>query len=508
MGGQLLLGLLLTALRQLLQAPLEVGIPAGIALHTEPGGLLHQQLGLPRTHMEDAVAAVVGLLLVLVREQDGIDHLGGIGAEAGGPAAVVIAVLFVHIPVEPMLLGHMLRFGDVLGKGGIGPSVGAKQLVIAVTDSDLSHRRFQESRLSIHGAGNGIVILVKEQMVIVRNLPEVTVLTGREMSIGQGAYLRSVIGLECLTPGEALALDLSVIQVIHDLPDVPVQLLQRVIDPLFQLLQQVGFQPLNTLFHGGLPLGLSGGRRQDHHVIELLQVLIRRIQNQLVLRVLRHGCTEIVRHQILGNCAVVVQRMDGTGDETGQLLVGERLGVDHAADTDSGDKDMDFKHFAGLGVHQKLRLVADPVDVHPLAGNPFHRHTEALGAVVGGDILVEVVAELGVLVAAGMLLLVPQPHEVEIRLAALPVDAVVDGPEVGHDVLGLPADIGGRVEGGLHLRARHLFQDFQRDALGPVAGHDAVDGAVADTVPAAAIIVGDAPQAHLDDAKNDRAVLH
>ena len=223
---------------------------------------------------------------------------------------------------------------------------------------------------------------------------------------------------------------------------------------------------------------------------------------------LRHGGTEIIRHQILGNCAVVVQRMDGTGDETGQFLVGERLGVDHAADTDSGDKDMDFKHFAGLGVHQKLRLVADPVDVHPLAGNPFHRHAEALGAVVGGDILVEVVAELGVLVAAGMLLLVAEPHEVEIRLAALPVDAVVDGPEVGHDVLGLPADIGGRVEGGLHLRAGHLLQDFQRDALGPVAGHDAVDGAVADTVAAAAIIVGDAPQAHLDDAKNGRAVLH
>ncbi len=200
--------------------------------------------------------------------------------------------------------------------------------------------------------------------------------------------------------------------------------------------------------------------------------------------------------------------MDGTGDETGQLFVGERLGVDHAADTDSGDKDMDFKHFAGLGVHQKLRLVADPVDVHPLAGNPFHRHAEALGAVVGGDILVEVVAKLSVLVAAGMLLLVPQPHEVEVGLAALPVDAVVDGPEVGHDVLGLPADIGGRVEGGLHLRAGHLLQDFQRDALGPVAGHDKIHGAVADTVPAAAIIVGDAPQAHLDDAKNGRAVLH
>lgn len=96
---------------------------------------------------------------------------------------------------------------------------------------------------------------------------------------------------------------------------------------------------------------------------------------------------------------VVVQRMDGTGDETGQLLVGERLGVDHAADTDSGDKDMDFKHFAGLGVHQKLRLVTDPVDVHPLSRYPLHRHAEALGAVAGGDILIEVMTELGVLVA-------------------------------------------------------------------------------------------------------------
>ena len=95
-----------------------------------------------------------------------------------------------------------------------------------------------------------------------------------------------------------------------------------------------------------------------------------------------------------------------------------------------------------------------------------------------------------------------------LRFTALPVDAVVDGREVGHNILRLSADIGGRVEGGLYLRARHLFQNLQRDALGPVTGHDEVDGAVADTVPAAAIVVRDAPQAHLDDAKNGRAVLH
>lgn len=207
----------------------------------------------------------------------------------------------------------------------------------------------------------------------------------------------------------------------------------------------------------------------------------------------RDGSTEVIRDQILGDCAVVVQGMDGSGDEAGQLLVGEGLGVDHAADTYGGDEDMHPSHLAGLRVHQQLRLVTDPVDIHPLAGNPFHRHTEALGAVMGGDILVEVVAKLGVLVTAGMLLLIPKPHEIEVGLAALPVDAVVDGPEVGHDVLGLPADIGGRVEGGLHLRARHLLQDLQSDALSPVAGHDKVDGAVADIVAAAAIVVGDAP---------------
>ena len=59
MGGQLLLRLLLCALCQLLQAPLEVGIPAGIAFHAEPGCLLYQQLRLATAHMEDAVAAVV-----------------------------------------------------------------------------------------------------------------------------------------------------------------------------------------------------------------------------------------------------------------------------------------------------------------------------------------------------------------------------------------------------------------------------------------------------------------
>lgn len=127
--------------------------------------------------------------------------------------------------------------------------------------------------------------------------------------------------------------------------------------------------------------------------------------------------------------------MDCSGDEAGQLLVGEGLGADHTADANGDDENMYFQQFTGLSVHQKLWLVADLVDVHPFSRDPLNDHTEVLRPVVCADILVEVMAELGVLVAGGMLLLVPEPQEVEVRFAALPVDTVVDGLVVRHDVL-------------------------------------------------------------------------
>ena len=347
-----------------------------------------------------------------------------------------------------------------------------------------------------------------QKVVVVGHLLEISVLTGSEVSVGQRAHLRLVIGFKGLIARETLPLDLPVIQILHNPPDRLVQLIQGVVSPLLQILQQMGFQPLDSLFHGSLSLGLPGRRRQDHHFIELFQILIHRIQDQLVLCVLRNGGTEIVRNQIFGDCSVVVQSMDGAGDKARQLLVGEGLRIDHAADAYGGDEDMHLPQLAGLRVHQKLRLVTDPIDVHPLSGDAFHRHTEALRSVVGSDIPVEVMAELGVLVAGRMLLLVSEPHEVQVCFAALPVDAVVDGLVVRHDVLGFPADIGGRVEGCFHRLAGHLLQDLQGDALFPIPGHDEIHGAVANTVAAAAIVVGDALQAHLDDAKDGCAVLH
>lgn len=126
---------------------------------------------------------------------------------------------------------------------------------------------------------------------------------------------------------------------------------------------------------------------------------------------------------------------------------------------------------------------------------------------VSADILVEIMAELGVLVAGGMLLLVPEPQEVEVCLAALPVEAGIDGLIIRHDVLRLPADIGGRVEGCFDFLSRHLLQNLQRDALFQVSGHDEIHGAVANTVAVAAIVVGDALETHLDDAKNSNRIF-
>ena len=100
-------------------------------------------------------------------------------------------------------------------------------------------------------------MFVVQKMVVVGDLLEITVLTWSEMSIGQRAHFRSIVAVKGFPPGKALALDFPGIQVIHDPPDISVQLIQRVIDSFLQFLQQVGLQPLHALLHGGLALPAS-----------------------------------------------------------------------------------------------------------------------------------------------------------------------------------------------------------------------------------------------------------
>ena len=78
--------------------------------------------------------------------------------------------------------------------------------------------------------------------------------------------------------------------------------------------------------------------------------------------------TEVVRDRMLGDCTVMAKRMNGTSDKTGQLLIREGLCVEHTADADGGGEDMHLSEFAGLRIHQKLRLVTAPVDVYSSLG--------------------------------------------------------------------------------------------------------------------------------------------
>lgn len=68
------------------QIPLYVHQPIN-PIHAKPGHILHQQLGLTVTHVEDAVAAVIRLLLALVRKEIRVNYLGSITANACHPAA-------------------------------------------------------------------------------------------------------------------------------------------------------------------------------------------------------------------------------------------------------------------------------------------------------------------------------------------------------------------------------------------------------------------------------------
>ena len=210
-------------------------------------------------------------------QQNSINHLDGIRSKALGPLPVIIAVLLIYLPVIAMLGRHMLRLGNVLGESSIRPSVSANQLIISVTNPDFSHRCFQESRLAIQGVGYGIVMLIVVQVVVAGNLSKISILTGTEAAVGQRPHLRLVKGCKSFLPGVRLSGFLPGIEFIHNAPDFPVQIFHTVKDPFFHFLQQVGFQPLDSFFNSRLSLGLSGRRREHHHIVKPFQVLVCRV---------------------------------------------------------------------------------------------------------------------------------------------------------------------------------------------------------------------------------------
>ena len=138
--------------------------------------------------------------------------------------------------------------------------MGTDQFVVLGAASNLCHGCFQECGLDIHRARDGIIVFVVQKMAVIWSFYKIPVLTGNEMTIGQRPHHRFVVGFECPDSRDILPLDFPVVQVVHDSLDILVQFLHAVADPFLQVLQQMGFQPVDSLFHSSRSLGLSGGR--------------------------------------------------------------------------------------------------------------------------------------------------------------------------------------------------------------------------------------------------------
>ena len=100
----------------------------------------------------------------------------------------------------------------------------------------------------------------------------------------------------------------------------------------------------------------------------------------------------------------------------------------------------------------------NPVDVHLLSRNPFYGHAELVGAMVGIQILVVVVTKLGVLVAGWMLLLVLEPLELEIGLAAFLHDSLMNNSKIRHNILSFSADVIWRIKNRFHIGTLSFFR--------------------------------------------------
>ena len=59
------------------------------------------------------------------------------------------------------------------------------------------------------------------------------------------------------------------------------------------------------------------------------------------------------------NCSVKGNRMGTAFDETRKFLIRKCLGIDQAADSERGSKNMNFLYFSGFYIREQFRLVTD-----------------------------------------------------------------------------------------------------------------------------------------------------
>ena len=69
--------------------------------------------------------------------------------------------------------------------------------------------------------------------------------------------------------------------------------------------------------------------------------------------------------------------MNGSGNKVWKLFIFKRFSINKVAYANSRDKEVDFLKFTGDLIHKYFRLVADPIDIDFLTGDPFHYHADS-----------------------------------------------------------------------------------------------------------------------------------
>ena len=106
-----------------------------------------------------------------------------------------------------------------------------------------------------------------------------------------------------------------------------------------------------------------------------LQLAGSRCEQIIVLRLISLRFSRISKRTLLWNSVVELQGVDSSGNETSQLFVRECLRINTAAYTERCHEEVNLYESSGSRIDQKLRLVADPVNIKLLSRDPLHKHT-------------------------------------------------------------------------------------------------------------------------------------
>ena len=232
-----------------------------------------------------------------------------------------------------------------------------------------------------------------------------------------------------------------------------IQLWQRQELAVPQSRQNEGGDDTDGAFYRRLILGRADSGRKDRRAVMLRQLLIRLVENDLVLAMLLHTGFQVVALDDPGDAAEVFEGVHMGGGPG--LLVHREEGL-HIAVTAVGQRCHEHivrDHFAGIRVNDGGG-VTGPVHLHDLTGLVIQVH----GGVCFGQIVGVVLVELGGLVRdlarRPALVAVFEPEQIQGDTAAL--ELLVDIGIVRHLVDGLRGT--GREQALRELLVRHLLR--------------------------------------------------